>query len=293
MPATPLHLPLRASRVHVSHHHCSLYLVPPLKKKCKSFVPFTSNFPLVQTPRCLTKKNLAPQGHLDKFFFFFLLFPSHLEPVQDNSAHNITAISSPCTHEGHPCSLTTTSLAACKQICHHTALSPTQLTDPVVPNLGFTATPTTLPPPRHSCPSPPQPAPPQSCHHATLCRHASHPVAPTLTRIAGTHWPCCPPTKMSFFPFFSFFPFIKLFQDNSYHINVTPISLAQTPAAPSPLQPRQLPPQPLPPRRPTPDPTTTITTSTPLHTNSIAPAPPPPTLALLPPCSTWAPSLLY
>src|SRR6266581_1940387 len=30
------------------------------------------------------------------------------------------------------------------------APSPTQLTDPIVPNLGFTATPTTSPPPQHS-----------------------------------------------------------------------------------------------------------------------------------------------
>ncbi len=68
MPAAPLHLPLHALRVHVSHRHCSPYLVPPLKKNCKSFVPFTSNFPLTHTPHRLT--NLAPQGHLDKFFFF-------------------------------------------------------------------------------------------------------------------------------------------------------------------------------------------------------------------------------
>ena len=40
----------------------------PPQKKCKSFVPFTSNFPLMHTPRRLT--NLAPQGHFDKFFFF-------------------------------------------------------------------------------------------------------------------------------------------------------------------------------------------------------------------------------
>src|SRR6266702_544087 len=74
MPAAPLHLPLCASRVHVSHHRHSLYLVPPLKKKCKSFVTFTSNFPLTHTPHRLTKKNLAPLGHLDKFFFFFSSF---------------------------------------------------------------------------------------------------------------------------------------------------------------------------------------------------------------------------
>src|SRR6266702_1277272 len=92
------------------------------------------------------------------------------------------------------------------------APSPTQLTDPIVPNLGFTATPTTSPPPQHSRLLPSQPAPPQSRHHATLCGHASHPVAPTLTRIAGTHWPCHPPTKMCFL---YFFPFIKLFQDNA------------------------------------------------------------------------------
>src|SRR6266702_4803247 len=73
-----------------------------------------------------------------------------------------------------------------------------------MPNLGFAATPTTSPPPRHSRLSPPQPAPPRSRHHATLCRHASHPVAPTLTHVTGTHWPCHPPTKMSFFPFFLF-----------------------------------------------------------------------------------------
>src|SRR6266581_940331 len=85
------------------------------------------------------------------------------------------------------------------------APSPTQLTDPVVPNLGFAATPTTSPLPRHSRPSPLQPAPPRSHHHATLCRHASHPVAPTLTHVAGTHQPCCPPTKMSFLSSF-FFP---------------------------------------------------------------------------------------
>jgi len=156
--------------------------------------------------------------------------------VQDNGAHNITAVSSPCAHEGYPRLLTTTSLAACKRICHHTAPSPTQLTNPVVPNLVTAATPTTMPPPRHSCPSPLQPAPPQSHHHATLCRHASHPIVPTLTHVTGTHQPCCPPTKMSFLSFFSFFPFIILFQDNSYHINVTPISLAQTQAAPSPSQ---------------------------------------------------------
>src|SRR6266702_4430601 len=41
-------------------------------KKCKSFVPFTSNFPLAHTPHRLT--NLAPQGNLDKFFFFFFSF---------------------------------------------------------------------------------------------------------------------------------------------------------------------------------------------------------------------------
>ncbi len=46
----------------------------PLKKKCKSFVPFTFNFPLMHAPHHLTKKNLAPQGHLDKFFFFFFFF---------------------------------------------------------------------------------------------------------------------------------------------------------------------------------------------------------------------------
>src|SRR6266702_3339077 len=125
--------------------------------------------------------------------------------MQDNGAHTITSISSPHTHEAHPCSLTTTSLAACKRICHHTAPSPTQLTDPIVPNLGFAATLTTSPLPRHSHLSPLQPAPPRSCHHATLCRHASHPVAPTLTRIAGTHRPCRPPTKMSFLSSF-FFP---------------------------------------------------------------------------------------
>src|SRR6266702_926838 len=209
----------------------------PPSKKCKSFVPFTSNFPLAHTPRRLT--NLAPQGHLDKFFFFFLLFPSFLELVQDNGAHNITAVSSPRARDGRPHPLTPTSLAARKRICHHTALSPTQLTNPVMPNLGFVATPTTSPPPRHSRPSPPQPAPPRSRHHATLCGHASHSVAPTLTRVAGTHWPCRPPTKMCFLSFFSFFPFIKLFQDNSYHINVTPISLARTQAAPSPSQPRR------------------------------------------------------
>src|SRR6266702_3722785 len=56
----------------MSHCHHSPYLVPPLKKKCKSFVSFTSNFPLAHTPRCLT--NLALQGHLDKFFFFFFFF---------------------------------------------------------------------------------------------------------------------------------------------------------------------------------------------------------------------------
>src|SRR6266702_1398012 len=71
-PAALLHSPLRASWVHASHRHCSPYLVPPLKKNCKSFVPFTSNFPLAHTPRCLT--NLAPQGHFDKFFFFFFFF---------------------------------------------------------------------------------------------------------------------------------------------------------------------------------------------------------------------------
>src|SRR6266702_946744 len=48
----------------------------PPSKKCKSFVPFTSNFPLTHTPHRLT--NLAPQGHLDKFFFFFFfLLISH------------------------------------------------------------------------------------------------------------------------------------------------------------------------------------------------------------------------
>src|SRR6266702_1516181 len=73
-PAAPLHSPLCASRVHASHRRRSPYLVPPLKKNCKSFVPFTSNFPLVHAPRRLTKKNLAPQGHLDKFFFFFFFF---------------------------------------------------------------------------------------------------------------------------------------------------------------------------------------------------------------------------
>src|SRR6266702_4802320 len=56
MPAAPWHPPLRASRVHASHRCRSPYLVPPLKKKCKSFVPFTSNFPLAHTPRRLTKK---------------------------------------------------------------------------------------------------------------------------------------------------------------------------------------------------------------------------------------------
>ncbi len=45
----------------------------PSKKKSKSFVPFISNCPFAHTPRRLT--HLAPQGHLDKFFFFifFLL----------------------------------------------------------------------------------------------------------------------------------------------------------------------------------------------------------------------------
>src|SRR6266702_1290887 len=52
----PLHPPLRASRAHASHRRRSPYLVPPLKKNCESFVPFTSNFPLAQTPRHLTKK---------------------------------------------------------------------------------------------------------------------------------------------------------------------------------------------------------------------------------------------
>ena len=103
----------------------------PPSKKCKSFVPFTSNFPLAHTPRRLT--NLAPQGHLDKFFFFFLLFPSHLEPVQDNGAHNITAVSSRRAHEGPPCSPTTTSLAASKRICHRMAPSPTNSPTPSCP----------------------------------------------------------------------------------------------------------------------------------------------------------------
>ncbi len=142
-PAAPLHLPLCALWVDMSHC-CSPYLVPPSKKKSKSIVPFISNFPLTHTPHHLT--HLAPQGQLDKFFFSFLLFPSYLEPVQDNSAHNITAVPSPHAHEGHPCSPTTTPLAACKRICHWTALSPMQLADPVVPNLVTTATLTTLPP---------------------------------------------------------------------------------------------------------------------------------------------------
>ncbi len=59
---------------------------PPLKKKSKSFVPFISNCPLAHTPCRVTL--LAPQGHLDKFFFLFSLFPSHLEPVQDNDSQH-------------------------------------------------------------------------------------------------------------------------------------------------------------------------------------------------------------
>ncbi len=135
-----------------------------------------------------------------------------------------------------------------------------------MPNLVTATTPTTSPPPRHSRLSPLQPAPPQSHHHATLCRHASHPVAPTLTHVAGTHQPCRPLTKMSFLSFFSFFPFIKLFQDNSYHINVTPISLMQTQATPSPSQPRRPATTTVAASTPTPGLTTTIATSTPLHT---------------------------
>src|SRR6266571_1233363 len=103
--------------------------------------------------------------------------------------------------------------------------SPTQLTDPVVPNLGFAATPTTSPPPRHSHPSPSQPAPPRSRHHATLCGHASHPIAPTLTRVAGTHWLCRPPTKMSFLSFFSF--------SHSSHCFRTIVITSMSPPSPS------------------------------------------------------------
>ncbi len=149
------HLPSRPHRLPRRRHHsfgarqpphCTRPYVPrgytrataaahrtwyPPSKKCKSFVPFTSNFPLAHTPRRLT--NLAPQGHLDKFFFFFLLFPSHLEPVQDNGAHNITAVSSRRAHEGPSCSPTTTSLAASKRICHRTAPSPTNSPTPSCP----------------------------------------------------------------------------------------------------------------------------------------------------------------
>src|SRR6266702_8862150 len=64
--------------------HCTWF--PPLKKKSKSFVPFISICPLTHTPHCITL--LAPQGHLDKFFFLFSLFPSHLEPVQDNDSQH-------------------------------------------------------------------------------------------------------------------------------------------------------------------------------------------------------------
>ena len=108
-----------------------------------------------------------------------------------------------------------------------------------MPNLVAAATPTTSPPPRHSRPSPLQPAPPRSRHHATLCGHASHPVAPALTRVAGTYRPCRPPTKMSFLSFPFFFSFIKLLQDNSYHIITTPTSLTCMQAAPSLLQPHR------------------------------------------------------
>ncbi len=44
---------------------------------------------------------------------------------------------------------------------------------------------------------------------------------------------------MSFLSFPFFFSFIKLLQDNSYHIITTPTSLARTQAAPSPSQPRR------------------------------------------------------
>src|SRR6266702_3991324 len=94
-PAAPLHPPLRASRVHASHRRRSPYLVPPLKKKCKSFVPFTSNFPLAHTPRRLT--NLSPQGHLDKFFFFFssFSFSSRTGAGQRRSQHTTSPPSPP------------------------------------------------------------------------------------------------------------------------------------------------------------------------------------------------------
>src|SRR6266702_2573368 len=123
----------------------------PPSKKSKSFVPFISNCPLAHTPHCLT--HLASQGHLDEFFFFlFSLFPSYLEPVQDNGTHNITAIPSPCTDEGRCHSPTITLLAVCKRICHCMSPSPMQLTNPIVPNLVTTTptaatTSTTLPPP--------------------------------------------------------------------------------------------------------------------------------------------------
>src|SRR6266702_2028970 len=68
---------------------------------------------------------------------------------------------------------------------------------------------------------------------------ATRRLAPTLTHVAGTHRPCRPPTKMSFLSFF-FPPFIKLLQDNNYHIIATPTSLAQTQATPSPSQPHRL-----------------------------------------------------
>ena len=91
---------------------------------------------------------------------------------------------------------------------------------------------------------------------------------------------------MSFIPL-SFFPFIKLLQDNSYHINVTPTSLARTrpftfATAPTRRHNR----------------CRLTTDARPRydcrHLDPAAYQPcrrctPPPTLALLPPCSTWAP----
>ncbi len=89
MPAAPLHPPLRASWVHTSYRR-SPYLVPPhQKKKSKSFIPFISNCPFTHTPRRLT--HLAPQRHLDKFFFFLFFsfsFSSRTSAGKQHSQHH-------------------------------------------------------------------------------------------------------------------------------------------------------------------------------------------------------------
>src|SRR6266702_1938010 len=90
--------------------------------------------------------HLAPQGHLDKSFFFLLFFLLISNRFRTTALTPSLPSPSPHVHEGHPRSPTTTPLAARKRICHRTAPSPTQLTDPVVPNLVAPAPAATSPP---------------------------------------------------------------------------------------------------------------------------------------------------